>query len=1620
VATFGDAFIENTALEGASNLAWSYMVLNYVLQKTLAQSAVLASLPRHTRVHLSDCLHVMQQSAVVFKMMLRMLKIPNESQLLSFIKKLKKLLVALGPGETLMLPAMVEGGELIILVERSSERQFKFIVVQTEGGSMAHHSVSAAESPPLLSYRTCMVLDAVPKKNALDDVFWVALYNLCIHQHDGDMRRFYDILLPFLTGKPLESSLVEAELAAMDYSTACALVKREITDNQDRKEPPAATPAPPAASEGAAEEAAATAAGEEGGEEQGSAPTPPSEEELAQRRSLFGAWRRPQMSKATYARCVLEALNFLLVSKGTSELQSKQISLAMNMEFVCMMRSDLSHMLPDRSGQAVCALAVKELCRAAANFIESSDSDSTSTESNSDSDSNGNSNSNNNSADDRGSSAWLTAAVKDSILREVYTTADSAAAALELCRDCGEDAAPPPLDLAGLAAEAGAARDPALMQFADMLAWEAPHNTPDPGQLVSLRKYIPVDLLQIPKCARTLPEAVRAIRMCDRLCSLVENQFHCIKNDKFIIAALIEHVFVQVVPLPRPRKVGLSAADKHRAERSARRATRKAEEAARRAEEKKAARLEKQEAQGGSGAARTLALRKKAAAAAANQDGDGDDVDMEVSPDGSKQSKVKCFGEEVVPDFAVGKSNEAALCEEWCIWDADMSYELQVELLLCLQRLAEHFMAAAFSLQQSRAFDGVVIVVAGCLAALADVVVRKRAYNEPSEACSHLMGQTRDGRQLGVPGFGISVGSFATQSETIEVHYPELSVARTAIIDYFESPVQRCLKKIFSWEEDFVNKPGVNLIKYLRSVSREVAFSNSKPHAELFDGSPQISMLMKNYPELSCYRDIVFWWKYCLNTDRKVFVNYSDPASPRDVARWSRLNAQLRWDWDNEANGYRVLSMQLELHCKPDPKQVNPMTGKVIPPEHMPTQRFPSTATPSFYVPSPAVKTEDDIIYRPNLPSFEDQHGQVLNQRDAELLLSYLTVPYLRLPLILTFFSTEDRIHKLQSAELREILDSVLFEPGKYMRMDMAGVEPTMVPTRYPELLATPYGLLVNELYRSPGTVVECVANLLHSALALDTGSVVDEKSKSDADAEAAAGQEAGLEEAFNSSTMIILYMARLGARIDNYLTFMLDWAAGAHDTCSARPLRDVDMSAAALAQLEAGRRSLRSVLCGPFNDLFEDYLRRLHDQTVRDPDNEKLTDRNSRLACDLHSHKLMLFRNMHVHELDTSALKALVGSFVFLTTRHTWNKAAREGGRLLMPETELYELLQLQRRRIVSWGNAATQGVVDAVMQTALQLSSSLTGSLAVSAEVLDEQNRWSRIQGERSVGRWAVGSTRTTVAASDGDRAAAVAAAGTPQSELEIVEGMDLDDLPPVHAMPSMKRHNSYHNPVGEVADTGMLGVEIDAQLGQMTLRSKHLAALSSDIANNPDMLAIFGDATVQASLLERAENCQRYRLVGQNHEVHYWNTAHTLCPPIDEVWERDYDPAELFDSEHWVISLFEPVRKSFFDGPQPPPMQFMMPEKPLDADAEVALILGKAPYNAMLCYAMLCYTMLYYAILCYAILYYTMLCYAMLCYTMLYYTMLYYTMLCYAMLYCNYVCVDLSVTHSVPSFF
>ena len=474
----------------------------------------------------------------------------------------------------------------------------------------------------------------------------------------------------------------------------------------------------------------------------------------------------------------------------------------------------------------------------------------------------------------------------------------------------------------------------------------------------------------------------------------------------------------------------------------------------------------------------------------------------------------------------------------------------------------------------------------------------------------------------------------------------------------------------------------------------------------------------KNYYELHCFRDIVWLQKMVLNADPKDLPNFGT---------FTRMNAQCLWYWDSRNKAYQVNVMSRRTFCLPLPDQKD-KDGKPLTFEH----RFPSTATPSFYVESKQdVKREDDVLYIQNLPSFEDKYGQVLGQRDSELLISYLTVPYLRIPLVFSFFATEDRIHKLQSEKLRDILDSVLFEPGKHLSVEFSNVTPTMVPTRSPDLLATSYGMLLNELVRSPNNIVSPALSLLKGAVELDTGSICDE----------------GATE-MNTSVSIILYIVRLVMRLQNYIAFAIQYDDNTHSCIRKEEthLRNVNISKEVRGQLLEGQKTIRAWLFNDFRKLLVSYLYKLDRQCVRNPKDEELIDRNSRISCDLHAHLLLMYRNLTCEEMTPEYVEAMLGSFVFLTTRHTWNKATRETGRMLLPETELYELLQVQRRRLIRWLREKKQGTLDRVMQHVLRESTSgSAGEKAADSKLISSANRWAKISNVRSIGRFAVSSVRT-----------------------------------------------------------------------------------------------------------------------------------------------------------------------------------------------------------------------------------------------------------------------------------
>ena len=113
-------------------LPWSYNLMLHALKRTVKEQEVLLSgLDQPARAAISDVLQILQSSVIIFKQMLALLKYQNDSQLMTFLRRVRhatvlslwapatrgpgrlsvcgrKLLDALSIGESLVLPAIIE------------------------------------------------------------------------------------------------------------------------------------------------------------------------------------------------------------------------------------------------------------------------------------------------------------------------------------------------------------------------------------------------------------------------------------------------------------------------------------------------------------------------------------------------------------------------------------------------------------------------------------------------------------------------------------------------------------------------------------------------------------------------------------------------------------------------------------------------------------------------------------------------------------------------------------------------------------------------------------------------------------------------------------------------------------------------------------------------------------------------------------------------------------------------------------------------------------------------------------------------------------------------------------------------------------------------------------------------------------------------------------------------------------------------------------------------------------------------------------------------------------------------------------------------------------------------
>lgn len=567
--------------------------------------------------------------------------------------------------------------------------------------------------------------------------------------------------------------------------------------------------------------------------------------------------------------------------------------------------------------------------------------------------------------------------------------------------------------------------------------------------------FRPVEMTLVPDRVESFHDVAVCLHQCAKICTRLANQSHLVKNSFCLRAALIQHVFTRVIPLPLP-----------------------------------------------------VTHPRRGAA---------------------------CF---------------------WHGAARPMRYETQADLLRSLHIVAQHFSCASLSLRLTRSFDAVRILTMAALSTIADAVLRVVACDVPSELSAHYSGKAEG--PMCTP-FGVEMRMFAAESSNFLLTDPALVLVRTQVLDYFTEQRKTITAPdshlLFRWERTM--EMGDAEALFMKQVCVAVGFPAPGVDGEPLDlagaylcggdrstnNSGKCQEMFREFPELAYFRDIIFILK--------TFMTPTSDALP-EIRAWSPMDAVLSWKFapgaplsarkeaqiDSTHDGYKpgtfkVAAFNRELKCV---WQVDTLDKKAEAEESGVESKQeaaswykrlggfvkdlfftsasprapPSMADPSFLL-GQKVKSEDDVLHVRELPDF----GGRINARACELLLQYLTAPYLRIPLVLRFFSAPEMTTALADEQLQGMLDAVLFEPGSW-QPDEEITCPEQVPAPNRKHLATPLGLLFNELQKSPDSVLVAVGKLLTNVLELDAG-------RFDA-----------------TSTPAILYVVRLTVRIQGFVHMLL------------------------------------------------------------------------------------------------------------------------------------------------------------------------------------------------------------------------------------------------------------------------------------------------------------------------------------------------------------------------------------------------------------------------------------------------------------------------------------------------
>lgn len=616
----------------------------------------------------------------------------------------------------------------------------------------------------------------------------------------------------------------------------------------------------------------------------------------------------------------------------------------------------------------------------------------------------------------------------------------------------------------------------------------------------------------------------------------------------------------------------------------------------------------------------------------------------------------------------------------FCFWHAQpMRYETQADIMRLLNMLCRHFATASLSVKTTRSGDAVRMLVFACMATICDAVMRKTAIDIPSFSSLHYAGTA----QGPVRPYGFDLGNFAEESEYLKFSTPETASCRSQVLDYFHQlrtiiPADNYLFRF----QDGMSATDADR-RYIDQICIQMGFDRGI-EAVYITGTNML--ILDHYPEIGFFRDLVFMFKL-------VMVPTSDqlpvlkPWTPEEVALTWAVSLSNNGQSNESVHTYHVKGFGKSLDCtqnivstveEDQVQRVKKKRGffsrmlKYIGVQDKLPRATPSQANPSILL-GERVDTEDDILHIRVLPDFDG----TLGAKDCELMLQYLTAPYMRIPLLLKFFSSETHLKALRNFKIQEVLDAALFEPGQWQEKYEKNC-PSEVPAPNRDNLCTSAGLLFNELVMSPKIVFQSVYEMLDHVVEMDTGK-------------------------YSELSESILYVIRVSVRLEGYMLFLIrnhqfhSQNIGSSDT---RPkyngayfqanIRGLDCDASIIQEAIECRTKLRKILDDRVFKILARWIKKAK------------ADGKVIICCMLHAHLAFLYRNVTKEELTPTIVFSILSCQIFLFNHYKFDLDLdlKDGKKLRsrkdddedikdnlrIPQVDLFDLFQVNRCKILDY----------------------------------------------------------------------------------------------------------------------------------------------------------------------------------------------------------------------------------------------------------------------------------------------------------------------------------------------